>query len=78
MSATPEERSLAGSIAAHTSWANTTNRTERTAPARAGLDARFLQEADGDPKRAASLKKAHFQRMALASVKARRAKAGAR
>ena len=78
MSATPQERSLAGSIAAHTSWANTTNRTERTAPARAGLDARFLQEADGDPQRAASLKKAHFQRMALASAKARRAKADAR
>ena len=76
MSATPEERSLAGSIAAHTSWANTVDRTERTAPARAGLEAKFLREAGGDPKRAESLRKAHFQRMALKSAKARR-KAGA-
>lgn len=76
MSATPEERSLAGSIAAHTSWARTVNRTERTAPARAGLEAKFLREADGDPQRAESLRKAYYQRLALKSAKARR-KAGA-
>lgn len=72
----PDERKLAASIAAHTSWANTVNRTERTAPARAGLEAKFLREADGDPQRAASLRKAHYQRLALKSAKARR-RAGA-
>ena len=72
----PDERKLAASIAAHTSWGRTVNRTERTAPARAGLEAKFLREADGDPKRAESLRKAHYQRMALKSAKARR-KAGA-
>lgn len=72
----PDERKLAASIAAHTSWANTVNRTERTAPARAGLEAKFLREADGDPQRAESLRKAHYQRLALKSVRARR-KAGA-
>lgn len=69
------ERSLIASIAAHTSWANTTNRTARTAPARAGLDAKFLAEAGGDPERAASLRRAHFKRLALASARARRNKA---
>lgn len=72
----PDERKLAASIASHTSWANTVNRTERTAPARAGLEAKFLREADGDPQRAASLRKAHYQRLALKSAKARR-RAGA-
>ena len=73
----PDERKLAASIAAHTSWANTVNRTERTAPARAGLEAKFLREAGGDPKRAESLRKAHYQRLALKSAKARRRQAGA-
>ncbi|TDT30881.1 hypothetical protein [Naumannella halotolerans] len=66
------ERRLRSSIAAHTSWANTENRSKRTAPARAALDAKFLAEAGGDPKRAESLRKAHFQRLALKSAKARR------
>ncbi len=71
-SETPSEAALRGRIAAHTSWANTTNRTARTAPARAALDAKFLQEAGGDPARAASLRKAHFSRLALKSAQARR------
>jgi len=66
------ERSLAGSIAAHESWANTTNRSARTAPARAALDAKFLDAADGDPIRAAHLRKAHFARLALKSAQSRR------
>jgi len=68
------ERQLIASIAAHTSWANTSNRTARTAPARAALDAKFLAQADGDPRRAASLKKAYFARLALKSSQARRAR----
>lgn len=65
-------RSLSASIAAHTSWANTEDRSARTAPARRALDAKFLEEAGGDPKRAEHLRKAHFQRLALKSAQSRR------
>ena len=74
MSVTPSELSLAGRIGAHVSWANTTDRTARTAPARAALEKKFLEQADGDPVRAAHLKKAYYQRLALKSAQARRAK----
>ena len=69
---TEAERRLVASIAAHESWANTTNRTARTAPARAALDAKFLEQAGGDPVRAAHLRKAHFARLALKSAQSRR------
>ena len=69
---TPAERSLRGALASHQSWANTENRTERTAPARAALDQKFLDQAGGDPKRAESLRKAHYARLAFLSAKARR------
>lgn len=69
---TTSERSLAASIAAHESWAATEDRSARTAPARAALDRRFLEQAGGDPVRAAHLRRAHFQRLALKSAKARR------
>lgn len=68
----PSERSLIARLGAHTSWANTENRTARTAPARRALDRKFLEEANGDPVRAASLRKAHFTRLALKSAQARR------
>jgi len=66
------ERRLIASIGAHTSWANTTDRTARTAPARRALEAKFLSQAEGDPVRAAHLRKAYFQRLALRSAQARR------
>jgi hypothetical protein len=66
------ERQLIASQAAHESWANTTNRTARTAPARAALDAKFLAQADGDAIRAEHLRKAHFARLTLKSIAARR------
>jgi hypothetical protein len=69
---TPSERSQIGTIAAHESWANTTNRSARTAPARAALDAKFLEQAEGDSVRAAHIRKAHFARLALKSAQARR------
>lgn len=72
MSATPAERRLAGQIAAHESWANTPNRSARTAPARAALDAKFLAQAEGDPIRAGHLRMAHFAGLALKSARARR------
>ena len=54
------------------SWANTKDRSARTAPARAALEQRFLDEAGGDPVRAAHLRKAYFQRLALKSAQSRR------
>ncbi|GAA1969251.1 hypothetical protein GCM10009817_06510 [Terrabacter lapilli] len=57
---------------AHSSWANTVDRSARTAPARAALDAKFLAQAEGDPERAEHLRKAHFARLALKSAQARR------
>ena len=70
---TPQnERTLRASIAAHESWANTEDRSARTAPARRALDAKFLEQAGGDPVRAEHLRKAHFQRLALKSARARR------
>lgn len=43
------EQSLAASIAAHESWANTPNRSARTAPARRALDQKFLEQAGVTP-----------------------------
>ena len=64
--------SMLGRIGAHTSWANTIDRTARTAPARAALEQKFIDEAGGDPVRAAHLRKAHFARLALKSAQSRR------
>jgi hypothetical protein len=77
-SLTPAELSLRGTLASHQSWANTKNRTERTAPGRAALDQKFLDQAGGDPKRAESLRKAYYARLAFLSAKARREKSQAR
>lgn len=72
MTASDAERRLSASIAAHESWANTTDRTARTAKARAAFAQRFLDAADGDPVRAEHLRAAYYSRLALASAKARR------
>jgi hypothetical protein len=69
---TASERRLTASIAAHTSWARTPDRTARTANARAALEQKFLDEAGGDPIRAEHLRKAHYARLALKSARARR------
>lgn len=79
MQANPR-RQLIGSIGAHESWARTSDRPARTAPARQAFDKRFEREVDPDNTltpaeraiRAAHLRKAYFQRLALASAKARR------
>jgi hypothetical protein len=70
--ATPSERRLQAQAAAHTSWANTANRTARTDRARAAFNQQFLDAADGDPLKAAHLRAAHFARLALKSAQARR------
>lgn len=77
---TASEKSLAASIAAHTSWAHTPNRSARTANARAALDAKFEREVDPDgtmppaerAKRVESLRKAYYGRLALKSAQSRR------
>ena len=70
-------RSLNGRIGAETSWANTLDRTARTAPARAALEAKFLEAAGGDPVRAAHLRRAYFLKLAAKSVATRRARKAA-
>ena len=75
MAVIASEKVLHAKIAAHESWANTLDRSARTAPARAALDAKFLAQADGDPVRAEHLRKAYFLRLSLKSAKARRARA---
>lgn len=80
---TATELSMRGAIAAHTSWANTADRTARTAPGREAFNARFERQVDPDGvlpeaeriKRAENARKAHFARMALKSAQARRRKA---
>jgi hypothetical protein len=71
---TASERRLSAQIAAHQSWANTQDRTARTANTRAGLDQKFLEEAGDDPVRAEHLRKVYFLRLALKSAQARRKK----
>lgn len=81
---TPAQRTLRAQIAAHTMWSNVDNRTERTAAARKAAADRFETQVDPGGElppevrrqRAESARKAHFRRMAMASAKARRRKAG--
>ena len=83
MSLSPSERSLRARLAAHTSWARTPDPSARTAPARSGFLERFEREVDPDGvlpeaeriRRAEHARRAHMQRMALRSAKARRLKA---
>lgn len=70
-------RTLKAQIAAHESWAQTTDRTGRTANARKAFEAKFLRDADGDPQRAEHLRKAYYARLALQSAKARKRRGGA-
>jgi hypothetical protein len=72
MAQDPRERALRAKIAAEMSWGLTRDRSARTAPARAALEQRFLDEAEGDPVRAGHLRSAYFARLALASATARR------
>ena len=71
----PEDRSRLGRLMAQERWARVEDRSAATAPGRAAFEQRFLDEADGDPVRAASLRKAYYTRLAQQSVAARRAKA---
>jgi len=68
----PAERTLLAQERAYLSWANTPDRSARTAPAREGLEQKFLRESGGDPAKAQYLRKAYFTRLALKSAQARR------
>ena len=78
MPLTPAEQSLRGQLAAHKSWFNTLDRTARTANARNAFEEKFLAEADGDPRRAESLRKQYYAQLAFKSAKARRLRNGDR
>lgn len=83
MALTPAERKLRASIASHESWAQTGDRSARTAPARQALSAKFEDLVDPDrvlapeerARRAESARQAHYKRLALKSAKARRERA---
>lgn len=76
---TPAQLSLRGRLAAHASWANTADRTARTANGRAAARARFEQMVDPDgtlPEaeriaRAQQAQQAHMLRMSLKASQAR-------
>lgn len=80
----PAERRLAAQIAANSRWSRE-DPTEQGRKMRAGFDAKFLREVDPNnelpeaerQRRADCARRAYFQRLALASAKARRAGKGA-
>ncbi|NGY63432.1 hypothetical protein G7043_31365 [Lentzea sp. NEAU-D13] len=80
MALSPAERALRARLAAHTRWSRTSNSTESTAAARAAFDRRFEDEVDPrrelpEPervRRAEAARRAHFARLTLKSVTARR------
>lgn len=69
-------------MGAHASWANTSDRTARTEPARQAALSRFERQVDPDgtmdpverTARAESARKAHFRAMAFRSARARAAR----
>jgi len=82
----PEERTARAQMAAHESWAKTTDRAARTKTARDALLSKFANEADPDgaltPEQAAaaarSRQHAHMARMRMAkATKARQARQAA-
>jgi hypothetical protein len=75
----------AGRIGANSRWSREPDRAAATQPARDALMRKFEDQVDPDrslpvderARRAASARKAHFQRLALKSAQARRAKRSA-
>jgi hypothetical protein len=67
----PQHRS-----AAFKGWADTRDWSARTRPGRAAFEARFLEQADGDPKRAEAAKRAYFIDLARKSAEARKRRGG--
>lgn len=78
----PRDRSVVAQIAAAERWGRTADRTAATAPARAGLRAKYAREVDPDgrldpaelERRVDSLMRAHMLKMSRAAAKARAAR----
>ena len=78
-SLTPAQRSLLAQAAAHASWAKTTDRAARTAPARRAALTRFERQVDPDgvleaqerQRLAESARRSYFRYLALRSSRAR-------
>jgi hypothetical protein len=76
---TPTQRILRAKAAADASWANTSDRSARTEPARRAALARFERQVDPDgelseeerQRRAASARRSYFRYLALRSARAR-------
>lgn len=76
------DRKQIAKIASHARWAREEDRSAATQPARAAMARKFEDEVDPDrvlpaeerAKRADSARRAHYQRLALKSAQARRAK----
>jgi hypothetical protein len=86
MTESSADASLRGRIAANERWARVADRTAATAPARAGLDAKFAAEVDPDgtlgpedrARRIDAKRRAHFARLARLSAQNRRRAAAGR
>ena len=78
----PAERALRARLAAHASWARTTDPAARTAPARAAFLDRFDRQVDPEgvlasaerARRAEHARRAYFLALAAKAAQARRAK----
>jgi hypothetical protein len=76
---TPEQRSLNAQVAVHTSWANTKDRTARTAPGTKAFMDRFERQVDPDgemdpvtrAKAAENAKRAYFLGLSAKSARVR-------
>jgi hypothetical protein len=76
---TPEQRVMRSRLAAHRSWANTSDPAARTAPARKAALDRFERQVDPDgvlpeaerARRAEYARKAYFTELAFKSSRAR-------
>ncbi|MCP9272779.1 hypothetical protein [Mycolicibacterium arenosum] len=81
---TPAERTMRARLGAHTSWANTTDRSARTAAAREAALRRFETQVDPEGllspeerhRLAEHARKAHMLKLSMAAAKARRRRAG--
>jgi hypothetical protein len=85
MRETPAERAMHSRAASHARWSREADRSAATAPARAGMQARFERQVDPDgvldpierAKRAESARKAYFADLTRKSIAARRTRKAA-
>ena len=78
------EARLHAQVAAYESWARTPDRAARTAPGRAGMEAKFVNQVDPDgvlddaelARRVTAARRAYFARLSRLAAKARRERRG--